>query len=114
MSDVKMVTEKDAVLRERLAFRSGWCCHRAYRVGYAPIDPEGEAARAYPLPKVTRPRVVMDARGVKWKVMEGRLHALEPHCDGWARADNTHWLLPPDRVSLWADLFANPTEEVDA
>jgi hypothetical protein len=80
---------------------------------------EGEAAMTYPLPKVTRPRVVRDPRGISsWgvRVPDGlTTPAIHLVTDGgeWCPTGWSH-VASAERVALWADLLARPTEEVDA
>jgi hypothetical protein len=79
---------------------------------------EGEAAMTYPLPKVTRPRVVMDGDGAGWRfipisegVENGRFERSDTR-DLWRPVSQVPaW---PDIIAILADLLANPTEEVDA
>ena len=57
----------------------------------------------------TRPRVVTDSHGHKWKVINNRLHVLDR--DGWT-VQTFEYVITAERAALWADLFANPTEPV--
>ena len=79
------------------------------------------AAAQYPLPKVTRPRVVKDSQHStgEWKV-DVSPYPEEPPVLWWRRRPHEEWevvrtveRLSADRAHLWADLFARPTEEVD-
>ena len=78
---------------------------------------------------MTRPRVVMDPHfngqgtgdsSYYWTVRDGALHFRWSFAapDQWVKAtgaDENLLLTPtPERVALWADLLAHPTEEVDA
>lgn len=111
------ISEKDAILREREAFKQGVITWQRT----TEMDPSwpgitAAANRAYPLPKVTRPRVVTDRYGVSWKIDDGELRNL---CDGeWTGSVRTldGGILAPtlDRVKLWADLLERPDEEVEA
>lgn len=91
-----MATEKEIVLREREAF------DRRMYVGHMNGYP-GTITRAavvrmqYPLPKIARPRVVMDPVDPS----NGRPITLPGS------------VVAAALISLWADLFANPTEEVE-
>lgn len=111
------VTERDAVLREREAFArgAGW---RWTQVPSEVMDKvalggdsyamyEKAAAQQFPLPKVTRARVVQDPifAGITWSVKDGIARpsrVLDPS-------------LPVNltRALMWANLLANPTEEVE-
>jgi hypothetical protein len=115
------ISEKDAVLREREAFLEGVAYERAAFPIWS-ARPKEQASQRYPLPKVTRPRVATDPyeSDYVWSVRAGDLHFL------WLKTDPSNWkrasglyenllLTPlPSRVTLWADLLANPTEEVEA
>jgi hypothetical protein len=114
----KTVTEREAVLRERDAFKQG----AEFAGGYRDSDlRQIEVARRYPLPKVTRPRVVRDPldASIEWTVLDDHLH--------WRRVVGyiaTEWMLGPQGAPLghvtaemcrvWADLLDNPTETVEA
>lgn len=123
-----MVSEVEAVKRERAAFFAGSAWQNSYeataRRQARELNPESkllgrhcgadvrdEAAREYPLPKISRPRVVY--RGdFAWKVEDGRF---------WFRlGESGDWhgiVFGPVTVKLvhfWNDLAANPTEEVEA
>lgn len=116
MSDEKKYTERDLVMAKREGFLEA---HSWARVGIAG-DHEAErlAATKYPLPKRTQ-----------------RREAIDPHTDSrvwsfdvdrprivwrWKARRDVLWtsdlagvFVTPERVALWADLIANPTEEVD-
>lgn len=128
MSAPAVVTEKEARLREREAFVAGVeALHVQTEVPSGPIV--GRAVERvirqvdtyYPLPKVQRPRVVTDAQNpdYEWQVNAEGVLWFRWKRDGapWLRAgSNTeNLLLVPthERVAMWADLFANPTEAVD-
>jgi len=100
------ISEKDAVLREREAFTTG-----VYAV-LGSNTVEQEATRRYPLPKVTRPRVVQDPVNPRreWRCVGGKMQTRE---DTLAWYDVTEVRISAPHVALWADLLANPTEEVD-
>lgn len=134
----KTVTEREAVMRERAAFERGYCtCPFTFSKGDAVADMEvhdarersclsAVIAREYPLPKVTRFRVVPDPLSpcVDWRVIgvcgeptlmcrtndeEGRsIWKVYPIDNG-----GVHHMPTTERVKLWADLLANPTEMVD-
>lgn len=81
-----------------------------------------EAAEGwYPLPKVTRPRVVVDSGGDEWTIhpsagLQVRCAGLQVRYayagrkDGWKDPSGTDFL---GFESTVADLLANPTEEVE-
>lgn len=116
MADVeKKYTQRDLVMAKRAAFADGYYASRpatAYDWCY------GEAKRRYQLPKVTRPRVVRDKEWFRaeWK---------SDGCNIFWRLDRGAWSRYPEsidralawpdkaRVAIWADLLANPTEEVE-
>lgn len=126
-SDAKY-TEREMVLAKRAAYVLG----AGYEYGYAiagrlptrelasaerELRRERLAADRYPLPSVTRPRVVRDTYSCEWRAVDG---ALE-----WRTVGHISWTPPepsgrvdgmylyPDRVQLLADLLANPTETVE-
>jgi hypothetical protein len=107
----KTVTEREAVLRERKAFYCGAAHQHDTDAGGNQVWEEGR--RRYPLPKVTRPRVVRDREGWKWQCIDGRIQWSGPR--GWRFADVMTYAVrvTPERVVLWADLLANPTEDVE-
>lgn len=89
---------------------------------HALCDVEHEAERRLPLPKVMRPRVVRDCGSFttrsEWCVVDGSLRfrdAPEREWKWWREFRDYADTAPlPERVKLWADLLANPTEEVEA
>ena len=111
----KMIFEQDAVRRERDAF----CAGMHYQITAARMTPrEAEqyadiANRRYPMPSKTVPREVTEVQKVHgapvtFRCINGK---IEGNDFGWAGKSYT---VTPERVKLWADLFARPTEEVDA
>jgi len=126
MSDTKTYTEREAIEREREAFVDGASAvFSHYRI--QPYDAgsggwKGSrtlASERYPLPKVTRPRVVTrKVRSFKfdWRWVNERLEYADPGSDDWEEycglihASN-EW---PTLLAILDDLRANPTEEVDA
>lgn len=113
------VTEREAVLRERAAYLWGW--RQGRPVGCFEGDANREAERRYPLPKVTRRRRVLDPHGlavfsdpVFWTVLDGqRKGVFAVHGDGCSARYQGMPAVTPERNALWADLLANPTEEVE-
>jgi len=83
------------------------------------VDGRSYAETTYPLPRVTRPRVVRDDG---WPIVDWQSDGLNLY---W-RYDGGLWVRYPqgviergpwptkERVALWADLIANPTETVEA
>lgn len=125
MSAEKKYTERDVVLRERAAFTNGMIRMNGEMVQPRPQSPmrwtqaecDQIAARSYPLAKAIRPRVVEDQWGMGWMIRDGvvlyRLCATnedEPWKDANTEGDHE---ICVSRLRLWADLLANPTEEVD-
>lgn len=138
MSEETMISEREARLRERAAFYAG----SNWQYNYLGVTQERDAnvrnihsdgaarlaaVHRYPLPKVTRPRVVRDPLSpcVDWRVIpicgeptlmwrtndeEGRsIWKVYPLDNG-----GVHHMPTTERVKLWAALLANPTETVDA
>lgn len=115
-----MVTEREAVERQRRAYAAGRCDGGfPYKESYA------LASKLYPLPTTTRPRVVTDCLDPScaprsFRLVDGQ---LQTKClgDTWHCLDNgsSHATvsgkgvaITPDRIRMLADLLANPTEEV--
>lgn len=84
------------------------------------------AAEMYPLPRVTRPRVVADQCGPRgpqeFRFVDGVFQIRAPG-EAWQCLNfgtvlvdsQIHGVgVTPERVALWADLIAHPTEEVEA
>lgn len=121
--DGEPLTDREARLA-RVAFIRGAQHATRYRT-YADAEVEATANALYQMPKMTRPRVVRDTRhsAGEWKVDVSPYHTKEsPDMVLWWRPrPSEDWdvlrtveHLGADRVALWADLFARPTEEVDA
>lgn len=111
----KTYTEQEVVLRERAAYVRG----RHESLTARPMvqsearEYEKEAASRYPLPKVTRARVVKRADDGCELRMEGDVLQFRLcHSDEWRNYTSICWT-PANRVAI-ADLLANPTEEVEA
>ena len=107
-------TEKDVVLREREAYVRGR--HESLSAQRMTDSErrefERDAAVRYPLPKVTRPRVVTRQDGVQLRIEDPELQfRIGPNCS-WATYCLTY-MSPANRAAL-LDLLANPTEEVEA
>lgn len=124
----RTVSEREAVLRERDAFRACFCylTQREYfthpprsseNIG---TEIEHRIAERFPLPKRVVPRVVAESTGIEYTTVrrgEGadqclaivmRYRADEP----WMSCFPTSMAVTLDRAQLWADLLANPTEEI--
>lgn len=128
MSDELKVSEREAVLRERKAFERGYRT-RPYELAQGgaavakmkPDEWEQGALRCvmereYPLPKVSRPRVLQEhGTGFKMRYVNGH---FEHHVDdgkGWRwSVGRESCAITQERVKMWADLLANPTELVEA
>lgn len=124
MSDTKTYTEREVIERERAAFVAGVDeSFRAFRI--RPYDSPGWrgshqlAAERYPLPKVTRPRVVRREVGgfqFDWRFVDNTLQHANPGMEDWEDYcgvihESGEW---PALIAVLDDLRANPTEEVDA
>jgi len=114
MSAPKMVSEREAVLRERAAYDAGVAdVFRTARAlgGIEHVDARKWADQIFPLPTIERPRVVPDPHGmnVVWSVKNGRISPRGS--SAWGQRTVEH--ITPERVALWADLLANPTETVE-
>lgn len=107
------ITERDAVLRERKA--AHWGRDDAYLADRFKF--EDVVKRKYPLPLVTRPRVVKDIGrdpDYEWRYVEKRFEG-RPILSAWG---DREWsprvvMLTPGRMSIAHELWDNPTEEVE-
>lgn len=117
---MKKVSEAEAVRRERAAFRAGYnavvrgdeLSTRAHLETPGERDVLGrEVPKLYPLPTVTRPRVVEDACGNAYRVVNGELQHRGKGMDAgnWAFV---HYVA--GNAAALAELLANPTEQVPA
>jgi hypothetical protein len=120
MSAPKTVTEREAVLRERRAYILGLqdaCWRDPETEEDAMARAEIDAARRYPLPRVTRPRVVRDPehRPALWRLRNGALEVLIDGTESWHVYPRSGEGLKATgaRLNVWADLLANPTETVE-
>lgn len=119
----KRYTERELVLAQREAFRMGAAGLRYSRRDdfIGPWSAERDAEARYPLPKVTRPRVVDDpwpGSGHQFRCVNGAIQVH--HWGEWkplaplAGACADVWIYPtPERIRLWYDLLTHPTEEVE-
>lgn len=105
----KMVSEREAVLREREAYLTraresyterGW--------DQSKNRERAEASRRYPL---ERPRVVVADCGDWYRIVNGRIEVSRDGGKSWHF--DFQRMPTPKRVALWADLLASPTEEVE-
>lgn len=123
-NESKMISERDAVLRERAAANKA--IEKVFELarksgGIEHVDMRCWAENVFPLPKVTRRRVITvqhptGARAMfQFRVTNGGLE--------WATAGNDDWgpfgtitrgEQRPEFLRALADLLANPTEEVGA
>lgn len=113
MSAPAAITERDAVLREREAYAKAM--HRARCPEYNVCEPcKRRAAEAYPLPKVTRPRVVTDSIGAMcYRVVNDVTEWADVDADNWRPMMVKVNDLIPEQLAALADLWTNPTEEVE-
>lgn len=113
MSDTKTYTEREVRKREREAVvrtvDAMW-----YRVRDRDdwAGSEALAARLYPNPKITRPREVY-CDWYTWRVVNGTLQRTAADGSWVDCVGNNAVGVSKERVEVWADLFVNPTEEVE-
>lgn len=112
MSDEKTVTEKEAILRERAAFVFG--AKRWPDMQNVCVE---EAKRRYPLPLITRPRVVTDKDGSEWRVagsrVECRVGPNEPFRASSAERDLAMQIRVDEKFRReFASLLLEPNETV--
>jgi len=116
-ADALKYTERERVVFERAAYdRAVTDVFHAARDlgGIERVDARKWAAKSFPLPKITLPRVVPDPHhpNVIWRVDGAELKWLD------AIVGASWWSKPafhptPERVELWASLLASPTEETE-
>lgn len=109
-----MITEKEAVLRERAAAELAITSWVSPAVRDREADREDWINRTFPLPKVTRPRVVVDPEtdSRHFSVRGGMLH----HQWDGGTWETIAWrgIMPTlARVRLWVDLLERPNEDVE-
>lgn len=123
----KKYTEREMVLAKREAgyeMAIAWVGEYNERCSCTACTPkatniQADAVRRYPLPLVTRPRVVSDIANVDWcrefRCVAGRIEQREVRGDNrsltWAPIAGG-WEITPRTVRFFADLLANPTEQV--
>jgi len=118
VSDEKQYTERDLILAKREAYVDG----RHESLTAARPTPSERAAyvrdaeRRYPLPKVTRARVIrrnVGHFGFDWRLVKNTLEYANPGKEDWEPyvPEKGEWA---DVAAILNDLLANPTEEVDA
>lgn len=115
MSGELKYTERDLVL----AKREGWRAARAALVigpirGEYEVTWEAGAAQQYPLPKIVRPRVAVDAETVRWRVLDGVVQwTYTEYWSDLSEAFGERMYLTAERITILADLLANSTELID-
>lgn len=117
MSKPKMVTEAEAVRRERAAYLAGLEQHACTQEGHDRL--KRDVSLHYPLPRITRPRVVRDTSTdgcpIEWRVTNGNIECRQA-AGTWyevAERGGAKMWITPQRVAFLADLLANPTETVE-
>jgi len=105
MSDEKRYTERDLIRARREGYAKH--CEETATCQWSREAREQFAAAAYPLPKVTRPRVVAGLRA-QYKVVDGVVHGRSNASFDWRVSASIH----VDDVVRVANLLANPTEEI--
>ena len=114
MTDEKRYTERDLIRAKREGARKMAARCIITEGGLLPlykmcnIELDQEIAQMYPLPKVTRPRVVAGLRA-QYKVVDGVVHGRSNASFDWRVSASIH----VDDVVRVANLLANPTETVD-
>lgn len=128
MSGVQAFNGKPLTAREvmiaRQAFEQGaewmFCTGDAWAAGDSPAEcrrsaRHARAVQAFPFPLVRRARVLGDGKGGLWRLVGTDLQYAEsnksptvPH--QWCAAG---YYVTKERLAIWNNLFANPTEEVE-
>lgn len=134
----KTYTERELVLAQRESFAAGsaWRWADTHPVADERVNDRERAVaeRRYPLPRVTRPRMLPDPHvefDQFWRCVDGVIqwapnehcrgerfwHALGEQSDLTFKAPGATVALIHDvtiaRIKLWADLLNNPTETVN-
>jgi hypothetical protein len=112
-----MVTEKEAVRRERAAFVKGFITMRDGSVSSSSDllnRGMGYAREACPMAQAERPRVRKDKDGVSWRAVDGGIEWARNLSYGWSKLTPYSMYISEERLEILADLKANPTELVDA
>ena len=112
MSDEKRYTERDLILAKREGARVALFTPVSGCTAQQAID---TANRLFPLPKVTRARVVrakVGPFGFDWRLVKNTLEYANPEEEDWEpyKVERGEWA---DIAKILNDLLANPTEEVD-
>jgi hypothetical protein len=88
------VSERDVVMREREAFQRG-CRYAAGAILRSTHVDQERAAKSYPLPTITRPRIVTDRDGYRWAVIDGALMMARPG------VITSEWTWAPPPPAAW-------------
>ena len=118
MCSEKMISERDAVKREQIAFRWGWNDATA-DLSLNHIRQQQRELRMrerFPLSKVERPRVLEDPNDrTRWRFVNGAYETFNSISEDWSPCDVglTYWLPTKARVEMWASLLTSPTELVE-
>jgi len=117
MTQPTMISEKDAILRERRAWIAG-LRGSTYQPSLTSKRENELAAQMFPLPKLTRPRVVRDADGNEWCFRDSRDTALlmcKPARFGdWINDSHPDYpSMTRERLALMVELIKHPTEEIE-
>ena len=113
MSDEKTYTEREMAHERQAVARTVLLAHTT--MGYEECD--AIARQSFPLPKVTRPRVVRRQASCiefRWRLLNGALQWANVDDDDWSFYSITNEEEWRSVGPIYVDLIANPTEEVDA
>ena len=115
MASENRYTERDLVLAKREGFKDGaevvfthFGCSLGSVAGVRWRGSGPLAVERYPLPRVTRPRVVTLGCGHEYRICDGRLE--------WRTHENGSWMTLHNIAHMMDELrhlLAHPTEEVD-
>ena len=108
---VLAVTERDAILRERAAFCAGRVYERQFGYDRCVRSDSEAATNRYPLPRVTRPRVIRDNEGDAWRISPAGGFQFRTKGGEWCSAVP---YMTPEFIRAIGDLLANPTETVES
>lgn len=123
-------SSRERTLERRADFDAGmqYVLDRASMVAVSPsafdLGRKGIIARLYPLPPKVQPRVVPDPTPgfcQSWRCVDGRLqyraigedwYDMRERLKGTTVGEGMCLFPMPERIAMWADLLANPTESV--
>lgn len=99
---VPPIPTKQSILLQREAYAKG-----LRHAGYSAEGSASAARLAYPMPAITRPRVVTLSDGQQYRRVDGTLEFRERDVFDWRES-----YITDEKIATLANLLANPTETV--